>query len=149
DASAAIDVGSVAVGSTRVEEAGVSRWLYGADGAPVETASRLAREAEPGELVVSQRAAGGFGETFDLLPGGDFAYHLRPPGRLGDDEVAALTASDRRVRTIVTLDVGASTSTVERVGDRAWGELVAAHLRAVRSELVRFGGEELESSDER
>src|SRR5262249_40908715 len=30
-----------------------------------------------------------------------------------------------------------------------WGELVASYLRAVRSELVRFGGEELESSDER
>src|SRR5262249_50761356 len=43
--TAAIDIGPATVGSERIDDAGVVRWVYAAYGEPVEKASRLAREA--------------------------------------------------------------------------------------------------------
>jgi DNA-binding NarL/FixJ family response regulator len=144
-ATAAIDVGPATVGSERIDEAGVVRWVYAAYGEPVETAVRLAREAEPGAIVASRDAGALVSGTFDLLPVGDFAYRICPPAT-ADDESAGAPPADRSIRTILTTDIVGSTSIVERIGDRGWGELIAAQLRAIRSELVRFGGEELDTA---
>ena len=62
-AAAAVDVGRATVGSTRVDDAGAGTWVWGARGAPVECATRLARGAAPGELVVSAGAAAVVGDV--------------------------------------------------------------------------------------
>ena len=43
-------------------------------------------------------------------------------------------------------DVVGSTQTVEHLGDRAWGEVVAEHERVTRAEITLFGGEELDTT---
>jgi class 3 adenylate cyclase len=40
-------------------------------------------------------------------------------------------------------DIVGSTQHLADVGDKAWGDLLAAHHRIVRRELVRFGGREM------
>ena len=45
--------------------------------------------------------------------------------------------------TILVTDIVGSTSTLERVGDQAGGELLAAHERMTRDELVLHGGDEI------
>jgi len=145
-ATAAVDVGAATVGSTRVADAGAFRWVYGAHGEPVETASRLAHEADPGVILVSREAARDLSGTYSLVPVGDLAYRIGVAAAPESDGRAAASAPDRVVRTILATDVVGSTGIVERIGDRAWGELFAAHLRTIRSELVRFGGVELDSA---
>src|SRR5262249_25849167 len=144
--TAAIDVGLTTVGSARIEEAGASRWVYAAYGEPVETATRLAGEAEPGVILASREAAAVLSSTFSLVPAGDFAYRIRAPASTGNEEAGAPPRSEPSIRTILTTDIVGSTTIVERIGDRAWGDLLAAHLRAIRSELVRFGGDELDTA---
>jgi DNA-binding NarL/FixJ family response regulator len=78
-ASAAVDVGWATVGSTRVDDAGAGSWVWGAQGAPVVCASRLAREAAPGELMVSPEVAGAVGEAYRLVPSGPDAQRVIAP----------------------------------------------------------------------
>ena len=40
-------------------------------------------------------------------------------------------------------DIVGSTRIAERVGDRAWSELLVAHERATRDAVALFGGEEI------
>ena len=47
------------------------------------------------------------------------------------------------IKTILVTDIVGSTRIAERVGDRAWNELAAAHERATRDELAAFGGEQV------
>jgi DNA-binding NarL/FixJ family response regulator len=61
-AAAAVDAGRATVGSTRTEDLGAGSWVWAAQGAPIDSASRLARAAAPGELVVSREAAAAFGD---------------------------------------------------------------------------------------
>jgi DNA-binding NarL/FixJ family response regulator len=144
--TAAIDVGPATVGSTRIEDAGVPRWVYAAYGEPVEKATRLAGEAEAGVILASREAAAVLSSTLSLEPAGDFTYRIGAPAGTGDGYDAALPQSERSIRTILITDIVGSTSIVERMGDRAWGELLGAQLRAIRSELVRFGGQELDTA---
>jgi DNA-binding NarL/FixJ family response regulator len=144
--AAAIDVGPATVGSARIEEAAASRWVFGATGEPVETATRLAGEAESGVILASRDAAAILSSTFNVEPTGDLAYRIGAPARAGDEYDAAHPEAERSIRTMLITDVVGSTSIVERIGDRAWGELLGAQLRAIRSELVRFGGEELDTA---
>jgi class 3 adenylate cyclase len=77
---------------------------------------------------------------------GEVAYRvLGPRAGAGDDDSSG-TSLGRRIRTIVVTDVVDSTETVERVGDRAWSDLVTAHDDAIRRELVLFGGEEVDTT---
>jgi DNA-binding NarL/FixJ family response regulator len=69
-AAAAVDAGRATIGSTRVHDAGAVSWVWGAQGSPVECASRLARSAAPGELVVSLDAAAALRESVRIIPGG-------------------------------------------------------------------------------
>jgi class 3 adenylate cyclase/DNA-binding CsgD family transcriptional regulator len=120
--------------------------VFGAEGEPVERASGLAREAGETGVLVEGEAAAVVSDRFRLEPTGDRAYRVL--GRSEDDGTldAARPPFERRIRTILTTDIVSSTRTVERLGDRAWGELVAAHERATRSELARFGGEEIDTT---
>src|SRR5262249_57759436 len=53
--------------------------------------------------------------------------------------------STRSVETLVVTDVVGSTRTLERIGDRAWAAVLAAHQQATREELVVFGGREIDT----
>ncbi len=59
------------------------------------------------------------------------------------DRDATRPPSNRHVTTILVTDIVGSTGTFERVGDRAGSELLAAHERMTRAELVLHGGEEI------
>lgn len=141
-AHAGIGAGRAQVGSTRVEEAGEFRWVYAADGEAVELASGLARGATKSGVLITGEAAAVVSDRFRLQSVGDEAYRVL--GRTtGEEADAAYQPADRRIRTILVTDIVGSTRTVERVGDRAWTELLAAHDRATRRELVPYGGEEI------
>jgi CheY-like chemotaxis protein/class 3 adenylate cyclase len=143
--NAAISVGPALVGSTRAEQAGELRWVYGAEGDPVEQASGLAREAVVAGVWVAGDAAAVLSERFELEPGSEGAFRIVTPSS-GAHQADPRRTSDRRIMTILMTDIVDSTRTVERVGDRAWGELVAAHDDAIRAELVLFGGEEIDTT---
>ena len=134
-ASLAVSVGPAEVGSTRVQQGGEARWVYGAEGEPVERAAELAREAHEEGVLVAGAAAAAVGERFRLEPKGDGSYRV-----LASD---APPPPDRGIRTILVTDIVGSTRIAERVGDRAWNELVTAHERATRDAVAVFGGEEI------
>ena len=128
--SLGVSAGRAEVGSTRVRE----RWVYGVAGAPVEQAAELVAGAREGGVLVAGAAAPAVGERFRLEPLGDGTYRAQaavpaPPGR--------------GIRTILVTDIVGSTRIAERVGDRAWTELVAAHVRATRDAVAVFGGDEV------
>jgi class 3 adenylate cyclase len=144
-ANAAIIVGPAQVGSIRVREADESRWVYGAAGEPVERASDLVRGASGTGVMAAGDAAAVVSDRFRLQSVGDGVYRVLTPITDGDETDAA-PPPDRQIRTILMTDIVDSTRTAERVGDRAWGELLAAHEDAVRGELVVFGGEEIDTT---
>jgi CheY-like chemotaxis protein len=137
-ANAAVAVGRAKVGSARVNESGESRWAYGADGEPVNRASDLARRATEAGVIVAGDAAAALSDRLTLAPAGDGAHRVLA--------LTAPPATDRRVRTIVVTDIVESTKTVERIGDRAWAELVGTHEQVIREELVLHGGEEIDTT---
>jgi DNA-binding NarL/FixJ family response regulator len=143
--SAAVSVGSAQVGSTRVQHAGEPRWVYGAGGEPVERASKLAREAGVGEVVVSGDAAAVVSDRFRLETAGEGGYRVLAPATVEDTAGARGPPRERRIRTILITDIVESTKTAERVGDRAWSELLSSHNQTVRAEIVPFGGEEIDT----
>jgi DNA-binding NarL/FixJ family response regulator len=145
-ASAAVGVGPARVGSRRVTRDGETRWGYGVEGPPVDGAVALARAAtEPG-VTVTAEAAAFIGDRFSLEPLGEVGYHVLSPASGDSAPAAVLPSSNRRIRTILVTDIVGSTRTAERVGDRDWTELLAAHDRATRAELVLFGGEEINTT---
>ncbi len=144
--TAAISVGPAQVGSTRVTDPGGSRWLFRAEGEPVELAADLARKAVVAGVLVVGDAAGAVSSRFTLEPVSDGAFRVRVPTPGAVEAGGARLPSDRRIRTILVTDIVDSTRTAERIGDRAWGELTEAHERATRAELALFGGEEIDTT---
>jgi DNA-binding NarL/FixJ family response regulator len=143
----AISIGRAQVGSTRQTVAGAPRWLFGAEGEPVDRALALLRGASVGEVLVAEDVAALVSDRFTLAPVGEGAYRLVAGTAGAEDEARASPAlTDRRVRTIVVTDVVGSTQTVEHIGDRAWGEVVVEHERVTRAEITLFGGEELDTT---
>jgi DNA-binding NarL/FixJ family response regulator len=141
--SVAVSAGEAQVGATRVEQAGEVRWVYGAEGEPVERASRLARAASDAGVWVDGQAAVVVSDRFRLEPAGESAYRVLAPAADDGDADVARPSAERQIATILVTDIVGSTRTAERLGDSAWGELLAAHDSATRGELVVFGGEEI------
>jgi DNA-binding NarL/FixJ family response regulator len=141
--SVAVSAGKAQVGATRVEQAGEVRWVYGAEGEPVERASKLARAASGAGVWVDGEAAVVVSERFRLEPAGESAYRVLAPAADDGEADAARPSAERQIATILVTDIVGSTRTAERLGDSAWGELLAQHDSATRSELVVFGGEEI------
>jgi DNA-binding NarL/FixJ family response regulator len=139
-ASVAVSAGEAQVGATRVEQAGEARWVYGAEGEPVERASRLARGASGAGVWVDADAAVVVSDRFRLEAAGESAYRVLAPTP-GEGEPAA--GPELRIATILVTDIVGSTRTAERLGDSAWSELLAAHDSATRGEFVVFGGQEI------
>jgi len=53
---------------------------------------------------------------------------------------------DRVLTTVLFTDVVGSTERARELGDRRWRDLLEAHHEAVRRELVRFGGREIDTA---
>ena len=141
--SIAVSAGPASVGSTRVTHDGAARWLYGAEGETVDDAVRLARGADEAGVLVAGAAAAAVSDRFALQAQADGTYRVLGPIADANGSDAARPPHDRRLMTILVTDIVGSTRILERVGDRAWGELVSAHERATRDQLGRFGGEEI------
>jgi class 3 adenylate cyclase len=60
--------------------------------------------------------------------------------------LAETPVPDRVLATIMFTDIVGSTERAADLGDTAWGELLARHHTLVRGELVRFRGEELDTT---
>ena len=54
--------------------------------------------------------------------------------------------SDRIFATVVFTDLSGSTETLNRLGDARWRLLLAEHNQAVRTEIERFGGQEVKTT---
>ena len=68
------------------------------------------------------------------------------PLRSRVQDVADRFLSDRAVLTIVFLDLSGSTAKLAEIGDRAWHELLERYRSAVRRELRRHGGREIDTA---
>ena len=68
------------------------------------------------------------------------------PLRARMQSIADHFLSDRTVLTIVFLDLAGSTARAASVGDRAWRELLERYRSAVRREIRRYGGREVDTA---
>jgi len=60
--------------------------------------------------------------------------------------VGGLAEPERILTTVLFTDIVGSTERAAELGDRAWRELIARHHAAVRSEIVRFRGREIDTA---
>jgi class 3 adenylate cyclase len=60
--------------------------------------------------------------------------------------VGGLAEPERILTTVLFTDIVGSTERAARLGDRAWRELIARHHAAVRSEIARFRGREIDTA---
>jgi class 3 adenylate cyclase/pimeloyl-ACP methyl ester carboxylesterase len=96
------------------------------------------------------------GARFVELPGRDFGPVFGEPeplfAELGSflEEVregkGPLREPDRVLATVLFTDIVGATARAAELGDRAWGELLQLHHAAVRTELGRFRGQEVDTA---
>jgi class 3 adenylate cyclase len=91
------------------------------------------------------------GATLVELPGGDLSF--TPANHVVVDEVAEFLTGERPVidverilATVLFTDIVGSTERVATLGDRRWRSLLDAHDRAVREQLRRFRGREINTT---
>ena len=91
------------------------------------------------------------GATLVELPGGDLSF--TPANHVIADEVAEFLTGERPVieverilTTVLFTDIVGSTERAASLGDRQWRSLLDAHDRAVREQLRRFRGQELNTT---
>jgi class 3 adenylate cyclase len=60
--------------------------------------------------------------------------------------VGGLAEPERILTTVLFTDIVGSTERAAQLGDRAWRELIARHHAAVRSEIARFRGREIDTA---
>ncbi len=102
---------------------------------------------EEGRYIASRIPGGRFVE----LSGDDHMPALGPDDIVDEIEefltgVRPAPASDRILATILFTDLVGSTERVESLGDAAWASLLDSHHDAVRRQLVRFSGEEVDTA---
>jgi class 3 adenylate cyclase len=91
------------------------------------------------------------GARFVELPGGDHVPFFEPDQVLDEVEefltgVRATVATDRVLATILFTDLVGSTERANALGDASWAALVETHDAAVRQELDRYEGEEIDTA---
>ncbi len=107
-------------------------------GRPLETARYLASRI-PGAKLVE-------------LPGADLAHWYGDSEGFADEIDEFITGvrhapeSDRVLATLLFTDIVGSTERAVGLGDRRWAELLDAHHDAVRRELDRFRGREIDTA---
>ena len=100
-----------------------------------------------GEVLVADTVAALVSDRFTLAPAANGAYRLLAATPRTEDEAGTRPSPpEREVKTILMTDVVGSTRTVENIGDRQWGELVAEHERLTRAEIALHGGEEVDTT---
>lgn len=91
------------------------------------------------------------GARFVELPTGDHVP-FDDPDQILDEVEAFLTgarpvvATSRVLTTVLFTDLVGSTEQVAALGDAAWADILARHHDAVRAEIARFGGEEIDTA---
>ncbi len=107
------------------------------------------RDSRPQEgRYVAARIPGG---RFVELSGDDHMPATSPDDIVDEIEefftgVRPAPASDRILATILFTDLVGSTERVEALGDAAWTALLGSHHDAVRRQLIRFSGEEVDTA---
>jgi len=91
------------------------------------------------------------GARFVELNGDDHVPFVDPDQILDEVEefltgVRPTPATDRVLATVLFTDLVGSTEQATTLGDAAWASLLARHDAAVRDELARFGGEEIDTA---
>jgi pimeloyl-ACP methyl ester carboxylesterase/class 3 adenylate cyclase len=91
------------------------------------------------------------GARFVELPGDTHVPFWRPDDVVDEIEefltgVRPTHVGDRVLATILFTDLVGSTERLGALGDYAWAELLERHHRLVRRELVRFGGDEIDTA---
>ena len=91
------------------------------------------------------------GARFVELPGDDHTLVADPRVVLDEVEefltgVRPKPSTDRVLATILFTDLVGSTQRATGMGDAAWAELLGRHNAAIRAELERFGGEEIDTA---
>jgi class 3 adenylate cyclase len=91
------------------------------------------------------------GARYVELPGDDHLWWIGDQDALLDEVESFLTGAparhepDRVLATVLFTDVVDSTQRASELGDRRWRDLLAAHDRLVREQLVRFRGQEVKT----
>jgi len=86
------------------------------------------------------------------LPGVDYLYFVGDSDAILDEVQEFLVGvrepaePDRVLATVMFTDIVESTSKVVALGDRAWRDLVQSHHAAVRRQLERFRGREIDTA---
>jgi class 3 adenylate cyclase len=92
------------------------------------------------------------GARFVELPGADHSWWTQDRERVIDEIEELVTGvrpapePDRVLATILFTDIVDSTTRLREVGDRAWTDLLARQRHAVRRELERFRGREVDTA---
>jgi class 3 adenylate cyclase len=91
------------------------------------------------------------GARFVELPGDDHVPFIDPDQIMDEVEefltgVRPVAATDRVLATILFTDLVGSTERATGLGDAAWGKLLERHHDAVRQQLARFAGEEIDTA---
>lgn len=91
------------------------------------------------------------GARYVELPGDDHTLVANPDPILDEVEEFLTGArpappTNRVLATILFTDLVGSTQKASALGDAAWASLLARHDEAVRAELARFGGEEIDTA---
>jgi pimeloyl-ACP methyl ester carboxylesterase len=91
------------------------------------------------------------GARFVELAGDDHVLAANPDQVLDEVEefltgAPSVRASNRVLATVLFTDLVGSTERATQLGDERWGTLLAAHDDAVRRELARFSGEEVDTA---
>ena len=91
------------------------------------------------------------GARYVELPGGDHVPWFDPDATLAEIREfltgrREASTPDRALATVLFTDLVDSTAHAAELGDRRWRDLLARHLAAVRHELDRFSGQELDTA---
>jgi pimeloyl-ACP methyl ester carboxylesterase len=92
------------------------------------------------------------GAKFVELPGADHWISAGDTDAIADEIEALLTGTrpvpepDRVLATVLFTDIVGSTERAAELGDRRWRDLLASHDSAVRRELERFRGREVDTA---
>jgi class 3 adenylate cyclase len=94
-------------------------------------------------------AAGVAGARFVELPGADHFHFFTNADRVAAEAQELLTGSRgegtgaRRLSTIMFADIVDSTRRLSELGDARWRDVLSSYERLVRSQLLRYGGQEV------
>lgn len=92
------------------------------------------------------------GARFVEVPGEDHLFHggdieaLLGPVQEFLTGTKAVPVEDRVLATVLFTDIGGATEHAERLGDRAWADLLERHHGTVRQQLERFRGREIDTA---